>query len=168
MTKLDLNKLADDVVRRSGPKYYDQPIPSKIDNELLVILQNKWQNAKVCYCLTGRACSFLKLFAQRIASLCVRNHDEEMLGIGIFAIAQSLSALEDFRDAIVALGLLYNSAIKLNVNPEDSFKKVWQVVPESEEFLRKFLSRDADNKSLEAMLYKESSDENGFLYVSTW
>jgi hypothetical protein len=161
----ELSKLALD------SEYYKQPIDSDIDRKFREIFSNmvSLKHAdlgQVVKKVTGDNARVLGLFAERMASLAVRQNSIGPVRDGLFALI-IYSRSEDPRDVLLVLSLLHDAAIKTTGAAERVFSDVSSVVGGSD-LLKDFLSRSEEDKSIDAMGYEESKDEEGFLYIRTW
>ncbi len=151
--------------------YFKQPLNSEIDQKLkkeisaLRLITKKELDLlfKKISCNESR---ILGLFAERMASIAVRNHDITLVKYGLYALL-IYSQTEDPRDVILVLSLLYDAADKISEHAKETFESVISETKE-EKLLRNFLKRNDEDKSIESMGYKESKDKDGFLYVRTW
>lgn len=110
----------------------------------------------------------LLAYAERMASLAVREANGEILSKGMTALAIA-SRLVYIKEALPILSLMYNSAIKIGVDPTQLFSAL--ALNESDElkpFVEYFPYRSVEDRSIQAMGYVEGEDEGGFLYVRTW
>ncbi len=161
-----------DIVKKSRElAYYKQSIPSEIDNEIIKLLMELIQHdqeslMKIVNEIIMQNTQILGLFAERMASLAVRESNSTHITLGLIALIIYLHTA-DTRDAILVLSLLYDAAIRIKVDPCEIFKKVELIVGDSD-FLNDFLNRNEESKSIEVMGYIESTNEDGFVYKRTW
>lgn len=109
----------------------------------------------------------LVVYAQRMAVLTVRERDVRHLRSGLRAACLA-SAVDDRRDVIVVLGLLWRSAELLDRAPGDEFIAVADAAGQYGEALRSFAARRPEHRSLAAMKYAERGVGDHFEYVSEW
>lgn len=151
--------------------YYQQPIPSELDKGISNILVNLSTNETVgLELIVGGVASdearILGLFAERMASLAVRGNSIEPVKQGLLALLL-YARTEDPRDVLLILSLLHDAVIKTSGTPKSVFAEVSSIIGDAG-FLNDFLNRSDDDKSIDAMGYKESKSKDGFLYVRTW
>jgi hypothetical protein len=151
--------------------YYKQPIPSEIDKKITEVLASlgscdeKQFNAIVDR-VVGDNSRVLGLYAERMASLAVREKNPERVKQGLLGLL-IYSRTEDPRDVLLVLTLLHDAVVKLGKNPKEVFGEMSAVVG-STSLLNDFLTRDEEDKSIDAMGYEESTCDEGFLYKRTW
>jgi hypothetical protein len=153
--------------------YGNLPIPCAIDDEVhalvahLVALDPAGRRDLLSR-MTQRHGYALLAFAERMAALAVREVRPELVDIGLSAAAISAD-LVDFRDALMVLSLLYRSAEKLGLDPSAAFAKVESFGNQYfDECIRRFPHRAEADRSIQAMGYVESEDQEGFRYQKTW
>lgn len=106
----------------------------------------------------------LGAYSERMASLAVRKHDEELIFLGLLALSVDGWRWE-WRDNIIILALHYDACKRIGVNPDVMFKKAAALLPPAAaKELAAFSTRTEHNKSLEAMRYVAGSDADGFRY----
>ncbi len=96
----------------------------------------------------------------------VRERDPDKIFLGIVALAlENLSF--DFRDTMIALAVLYHSALKLNLNPDEILGRALTIcTPKMGKFLSEFFGRTESQKSLDNFLVEEIEGPLGFDYRS--
>ena len=151
--------------------YYQKPIPCEIDDEIsdiFVDLSAHDQNniELIADSVSGDTGHVLGLYAERMASLAVRENSIEHVKHGLIALLIYEKA-HDSRDALLVLSLLHDAAVKVGNLPKAIFNEIDALFGESS-FLSDFLGRSAEDKSIDSMGYEESKNEEGFLYVRTW
>ncbi len=151
--------------------YYKQTIPSEIDEGIGKILLSlssirPSEVGLMSDSITGDNARVLGLYAERMASLAVRENSVKKVKLGLIALLINAQT-EDSRDALLVLSLLYDAASKTSDNPKQVFSEAASVIG-GEKFLNDFLMRSDEDKSIEAMGYQESSNEEGFLYIRDW
>jgi len=151
--------------------YYKHPIPSEIDEKLNEIIAGfekyeSYQLDLIADEVTGDNARVLGLFAERMASLAVREKNIDRVKQGLLGLL-IYSHTVDHRDVLLVLSLLYDAIIKTGYNPKDIFEEMGSIIGRSD-ILKDFLSRNEEDKSIGAMGYEESNNEEGFLYRRTW
>jgi len=107
-------------------------------------------------------------YSERMASLAVRKHDQELIILGLLALGVD-GWRDDWRDNAAIITLHYDAVKKLGASPESTFEKAAILLPaKSANALRSFLRRSAEDKKLEAMGYVAGTDADGFRYKRTW
>ena len=162
---LELLKLA------LSSQYYKQPISSEIDEKISSVIADlisldTWQLESIMENVSGDNARVLGLYAERMASLAVRKNSIEPVKNGLVALL-IYAQTEDPRDVLLVLSLLHDAAIKTAGTAGRVFDEVGSVIGGAE-LLNGFLNRSDEDKSIDAMGYKESNNEEGFLYVRTW
>ncbi len=128
----------------------------------------------------------LTAFAERMASLSVRTGSLTVLREGLSAAQLALALVDDYRDTLPVLSLLYRAAEILGARPKAEFRAVAALagpvrgrLRRLEEMLRRsgrlddsplmaFLDRNAEDRSIAAMAFIEAQDEEGFRFQRTW
>lgn len=151
--------------------YYQLPISCELDNEISDILVNlsmydQKEMELIADSISGDDARVLGLFAERMASLAVRQKSIEPIKCGLFALL-IYARTEDPRDVLLVLSLLHDAVEKVGDIPNTIFNEAGALFRGSP-LLSDFLNRSEEDKSIDAMGYKESNNEDGFLYVRTW
>jgi hypothetical protein len=151
--------------------YYQQAIPSEIDEVISNMLtslstSDQAELKLIADGVDGDEARVLGLFAERMASLAVRENSIEPVKQGLLALLL-YARTEDPRDVLLVLSLLHDAVIKTFGTPKSVFAEASCVVGDTG-LLSDFLNRSNEDKSIDAMGYKESKNEEGFLYVRTW
>jgi len=153
-----------------GSNYYKQPIPSEVDIKICKFLENAASTVeKYNFLIKNRDIlnnsGLFVVFAERMATLSVRNHSIEDVHIGIIALLiYSINA--DFRDVHLVLSILHDAVLRVGCSPDKEFEKIYGF--DSAGFLQNFLRRNDKDKSISAMGYISLIDEDGFRYKRTW
>ncbi len=152
-------------------EYYQQPIPSEVDegiNNILASLSTSDLAGRelIADGVAGDEARVLGLFAERMASLAVRENSIEPVKQGLLALLL-YARTEDPRDVLLVLSLLHDAVIKTSGTPKSIFAEASSIIGDAG-YLNDFLNRSNEDKSIDAMGYKESKNEEGFLYVRTW
>jgi hypothetical protein len=159
--------------RNDQPKYPWRPLPCVLDSLVgdfvRVFMQasepERWRLSAAVPPEDG---AFLTCFAERMASLGVRERSRARLLEGLVALVIE-GYKDDFRSNMVCLAPLYDAALKIGVDAQVLFE-------EAAGYLRnapyrdivEFPRRKPENRSLEAMGYEDSNDAAGFKYNRTW
>src|SRR5262245_44783288 len=111
----------------------------------------------------------LLAYSERMASLAVRERSQELIVLGLIALAVAGCEVGDWRDSIVVIAPNYDAALRLKADPGVLFEKAAALLPDdSAEELRAYLRRPAHDKTLEVMGYVPDADAGGFRYRRTW
>ena len=111
----------------------------------------------------------LSVFAERMASLAVRNMSLKTLREGLFAEQLALAVVGDYRDSLPVLSLLFRAAEMLGAEPAVEFVAAAALAsPPNNLPLLDFLARDEEDRSLASMGYIEDQDNEGFRFERTW
>lgn len=151
--------------------YYKEAIPSEIDKEVGKIMADlsvctQSELRLISESFKGDEARVFGLFAERMASLAVRENKIEPVKLGLLALL-IYARTEDPRDVLLVLSLLHDAVLKTSGNPTKVFAEASSLVGGAE-FLNDFLNRSDEDKSIDAMGYEYSKNEEGFLYVRTW
>jgi hypothetical protein len=161
--------LASDVPHGYGPR----PIPDPIDDLVsdLLTFYSRCSDDEASE-MTGRLkqhhAFVLTGFAERMASVAVRDRNETVLEKGINALAIA-SELTSVKDSLLLLPLFADACCRLELDCQGLFDKLAEKgSPTFRRELQGFLSRSERDRSLAAMGYEASKDEDGFRYRRTW
>ncbi len=152
-------------------QYYMQPISSEMDEKLSLYIVKLMSLDRDDLCsiignLSRDDARVLGLYAERMATLAVRSNSVEPIKNALVALL-IYAKTQDSRDVLLVLSLLYDAAVKTAGTANNVFNEVASFMGDVE-LLNGFLCRSDEDKSIEAMGYKESKNEDGFLYVRTW
>ncbi len=151
--------------------YYQQSIPGKFDEEISDIIadlsgRDNKEVEIIANSISGDHGRVLGLFSERMASLAIRQNSIDPVKRGLFALL-IYARTEDPRDVLLVLSLLHDAILKVGQNPKVVFNEANTYLNASS-LLNDFLKRSEEDKSIDAMGYKESSNDEGFLYARTW
>ena len=155
------------------PLYSFRPIPCEIDRiagEFVRMFMQapSAERRQISAAVPAGEGAFLIHFAQRMAALGVREQSRERILEGLVALIIE-DYKEDFRDNIIRLGPLYDAALKIAVDPQALFNEAAAYLNNAPaRDILEFPLREPDDRSLDAMGFKESSDADGFKYERTW
>ncbi len=88
-----------------------------------------------------------------IAALAVRSNSKDLLVLGLNTLFSS-NAIDDYRDIVSALVLYYDASKRLNLDPDEFFLQFAKMNPLTQEYLRGFVERTPELKTLEIGGYK--------------
>jgi catechol 2,3-dioxygenase-like lactoylglutathione lyase family enzyme len=159
---------------RSNHGYVDVSIPSARDVEIAAYLDQTTQHGSAA-CdqaatqigppYTG---TFLA-YAERMASLAVRDQNPQNALHGVLAIALTWRSCADVRPAVPILGLLYDAAKRAGANPDDLFNAAAAASPaDVAPVLRDFLTRGDLDQIADEMGFAVGADRDGFRYRRLW
>lgn len=107
-------------------------------------------------------------FSERMACLAIREKLEKHIFEGLIAHAIENGKF-DWRENILVLSLLYHSAVKIGTDPTLLFNRAAAFAEgEIKKIIQNFPNRVPEDRSIEAMGYVESENEQGFCYKRTW
>lgn len=125
--------------------------------------------ADVKNALEPRHGEVLSAFAERMASFGVRTGSMDPLQHGLVAVQLAFAVIGDHRDSQPVLSLLFRACELLSVDPAAEFAAAAAVADSSDSLpVRDFLTREANERSITAMGYVESQDDEGFRFERTW
>jgi hypothetical protein len=110
----------------------------------------------------------LSAFAERAASLAVRQQDERELRAGLYAAALALALTTDAREVLPSVALLYRAATMIGRDPDREFAAVSDWIGDHAPGLIEFTRRAPADRTIEAMGFEEGVDENGFRFLCPW
>lgn len=151
-------------------EYWDQPIPSELDNEICRLIDFFIQTEDagrelISLQVTAEHSQKLFAFSERMASLGVREQSSHRLLQGLLVLA-----IEDFkfdwRENLSRFSLFYDASEKIGIPPASLFAEAASYASqEVAAELNEFPKRAPDMKSLGAMGYKTISSADGFRYA---
>jgi hypothetical protein len=103
-------------------------------------------------------------YSQRMAELAVRTREPSHLRNSILAIGLAAKKSRGPRDEMMVAALSWRSAQILGLDPSVEFHAVAEAALPATEFLLRWAAWPPENQTIEVMLYRESSDEDGFRY----
>ncbi len=119
---------------------------------------------------SDRGASVLRVYAERMSSLAVRREDPAVLVRAVVALVAGGLARGD-REAIMVMALIEHSARLLHEDLAEIFKPAASAInalsaggPEN---LAAWLARAPEDRTLAAMGFEESADQDGFRYRYT-
>jgi hypothetical protein len=150
--------------------YFYEPIPISLDDTLRQLVQafaasDDVSRKKVIRQFTPRYRQLFGSFGVRSASVAVRSHRSEPLIEGLLALDLGWPT-PDVREQIRDLAPMYHAALKLGIDPVMTFRAAEAIARDDAyaDFLENFLSRPEEDKSLEALGYREFSAPDGFRF----
>ncbi|MFB9831703.1 hypothetical protein [Actinoallomurus acaciae] len=157
---------------RVDPKerYIDSPYHSERDRVIGAIcrsLNHEDDYGQVHLMLGALSETLLTAYCQRMAVLAVREREPRWLVLGLRAAALA-SRIDDIRNVIIVLSLLWHSAQLIDQSAMSMFSGVADGAGRFGEALNSFAARDEKDKSLSAMMYSVRGDGAEFDYVCDW
>jgi hypothetical protein len=115
--------------------------------------------------LSRQQSSVLQTFAERMASLAVRDRNPELLLLGVLALGIE-GGNSDWRENYLLVPLYYDAAQRIGANPTPIFENVAHLVGGTfAGYLRMFIQ---DPKPIGVMGYQIGPSSDGFRYERTW
>ncbi len=110
----------------------------------------------------------LRAYAERMASLAVRQGEPLQLLRGLVALVVG-GLYRNELEALMVMSLVDNSAHRLGLETAELFGQASRVVGHpGSVYLMHWLTRSAEDRSIKAMGFVESSDGDGFRYKLDW
>lgn len=151
-------------------RYGRLPIPQLYDNELMIAIKNytlalREDQRAISDALSIEDMRTLRVFAERMAVLAVRDKSVEALRTGILSIVVEDFRF-DYREDYLILSLLYRSSEILNCS---FVSLVNQCAPHASSIAQKYLLQFAMRPTpIGEMGYIEVGVDNEFIYKRTW
>ena len=161
-----LKKLASEYTHGYG----SSPLPCQIDEEVesLVDVVTGDDEARTLLEMNETHGFVLLAYAERMASLAVRENSVDILSKGMAALGIA-SRLIYVKESLPVLALIHDSASKLGVDPPELFSTLpLHEGDELKAYVDSFLNRSGEDRSIQAMGYVEGEDEGGFRYSRPW
>jgi hypothetical protein len=166
-----VKKLTDYSSLRSRPGYGLEALPNAVDvqiRDLLRGVSNAEEFERIAIEIPSESWNMLSVFAQRAASLAVRNRSVTDLRAGLVAVQLALVLTDDYREVLPAVSLLYRAAQLIDVDPAPEFHAVGALAGNPPgNHLTQYLERDIEIKRIERMGFVEGADDSGFKFVYT-
>ena len=118
--------------------------------------------------MVDRNISFLFHLYGKIAAIqAVSEANTEKVRLGLAALAIE-NGVFDWRDSLFVLVLLYNSARKIGMNPEQEVRLTTELAsPQGAKFFTDFLARAPEDRTIAKFGFKEGTDSDGhFTYLA--
>ena len=154
--------------------YGPRPIPHELDDRIRTLIHSYMESDEVeqslLSCLQPIAASVFLLFAERQASLAVRNEKMEILPSAVVSIGLAAAISNDEREGMLVMPLPWHAAQRLGVHQKHLYSSAASKVPEvGARALLSFIARRPEDQSLECMGYVEGAEPGGgFRYRRTW
>ena len=157
----------------NGPFIWEEPLPNELDKGLIDLIRD-YINADnerrtfIDNSFNESHSSVFHLFSKQMAELSVRNKNKEYILFGLISLIIE-GWKDDFRVNNSMMILLYNSAIKIGVDPNVIFKDATKLAVGSiKDKMINFLKKPDQKKALNSAMYIESEGEHGFIYKRNW
>jgi hypothetical protein len=158
-----------DAFRGYGPSR----LPSRLDKEVSVYVDDLRRGGprrivEATERASERGRRVLRAYAERMASLAVREVDPDLLVRALIALTIGGLAQNE-RESMMVMSLIENSAKRLELDLESLFEQVSSMVGhQGTAAFAIWLRRSQHDRSLSAMKFVESADEGGFRYKLEW
>jgi hypothetical protein len=164
-------KSASDVFKAlSASEYRREELPCPIDERLEQICvtfmeASPNQRRSIPALLDEQVCTALFFFAERMAMLSVRRQSYPVLLNALIALV-IIGPRTDERELLMVLSLIYRSAIKLQVEPEQLFSVAVHYASDqaTKTVILSYLDRNPEDRSIAAMGYRELEGPSGLVY----
>ncbi len=150
--------------------YAALPLPSSRDSQIAELIR-RWlemdggERQRSAALVEPQHHPTLLTFAERMASLAVRNRDPDLVKLGLIAAGLDEAAGEK-RDSVAVLGLLFRASQKTEMNVSSRFIRVARLLPpKAARSLLIFSRRPPHERAIEAMGYSEGMDKGGFRFT---
>ncbi len=153
--------------------YWSSDLPNPADDQIAKICQDvvhleQEQRTYFASLLDDSARTNLSSFAFRMSMVSVRQQDVHKLQLGLIALV-SMNQFTDRHEFFGTLAVLHCSANKLDTNPENVFQFAAEhaVNADMADRLLDFQKRSPAEKSLQAMLLRETYSPHGIVFWNT-
>ena len=154
----------------NSPNLRDQSIPQALDGKTTELLRTwmSWdeqRRAAAARQISKEQFWPLIRYAERMASLAVRDNHEELVVLGLVALVLAYPH-GDYRDGMLRLAPLYDAANRLTGSPKATFEITARLFEPSlaEQVIGHWLKRTPHEQSLQAMGFVARLDTDGFRY----
>jgi hypothetical protein len=114
---------------------------------------------------TPELAPLLGWYARKLAGKAVREHSRVDLRRGLIALAISAGS-SDSRDILAPLGLLYNSTVRLHIDPFSLFQEILDLSGNrARRLFEGFLHRSPRDRSIGIFGFSEGEGPLGFDYI---
>jgi hypothetical protein len=166
-------QLEHDVANGRYHRYLARPIPDALDQTPRHLCHTYLQSAEteraLLQCADPHLASVLQAYAERLASLAVRQRQPTLVEASVVALGLSMVMGDDAREWLLVLPLPWHAAELLDQPPKNLFTLVAANLPEpARTALHQFVQRAPEDRTLAAMGYQEGRDEEGFRYQRSW
>lgn len=161
--KLDQIGLFDYFKKRSMPEFAEPYITEIV--EIYVSAPNT-DRERLLKMISGKnkAGMVFGWYARKLAARAVRYESQRDLRNGLIAIVIACEVTGS-RDLLSPLCLLYDAALRLQVDPQVLFGTTCEGSPPVERWLAEFLARTPEQRSIKAFGFSEGVGPHGFDYL---
>jgi hypothetical protein len=150
--------------------YFWEPIPISLDAVLQRFVRefmtaDDVNRVEILQHLTPRYRQLLCSFGTRSATLGARHQNPDLVTEGLIALRLGWPQ-DDMRDQIRDLAPMYHATVRTGADPAEIFRRAAGVARDNDfsSFLEDFLSRPDDEKSLEALGFREVNHADGLRF----
>lgn len=169
----DVSPLLHDLESKSANGYGLTRIPSQIDADVTFLINyliraSESECAMAISQMTEVHGFVFIAYAERMAAMIVRKVDVAVASNCLAALLVA-SNLVYIKEVLPVVSLVYHSITLIDRDPSEWFDCKYHFGNENFAiFVSRFPSRSLEDRSIQAMCYIESSDEDGFRYQRTW
>ena len=149
--------------------YGHEILPCSLDmqiQEIMAGIANGEEFARVRSALPRNAGEVLDTFAERMASLAVRNGSLRDLRDGLLAVQLALMLTDDHREVLPAVSLLQRASDLIGADTSREFRETAERAGDPpDNHLTRFLERSSEKKRIERMGFTEGTDDSGFRFL---
>jgi hypothetical protein len=157
--------MENNLIELSGRDYTAKPLPSTTDNRVRAFVASEFAAGKRTE-LTREAEWSLIIFANRMASLAVREHSEIHIKDGLSALSL-VGRHVDLRDAIIFLSVFYDAALRIGADADAIFRSFAGTEGPMIRYITAFPDRKTADKAIAAMGFS-AIEEPEFTYRKNW
>lgn len=150
--------------------YYKSKLPNGKDDEITKLVEvykaaRPEDRLTIANGLTGQQANWLDTYGFRMSMLSVRQGSADLLKSGLIALLMTMK-IKDWRESIMSTSVLYRAAELLHVG-DAAIRDAAKYAPDAEtnERLLDYLKRTDDDKTVEAMGFRELTGKNGLIFV---
>ena len=153
--------------------YGPSPLPSTLDQDVAAFVDGLRSGGPPVAALaiakaTEAGRGVLRAYAERMASLAVRQRDAKLLERAIVAVVVG-GLSENDHEALLVMPVIEDSAKRIGVQPPILFEGAAEIVghPATTNLVL-WLMRKPEDRELSCMGYAVGEDGDGFRYIRTW
>ena len=150
--------------------YYKSRLPGPKDDEIAKVVEaykaaSAGDRLAIADGLTGSQVNWLGTYAFRMSMLSVRKESPALLQTGIIALLMTMK-VKDWRESIMSTSVLYRASELLHLGGA-AFRDAAAYAPDeaAADLLLDYLKRTDDDKTVEAMGFRELTGKNGLIFV---
>jgi hypothetical protein len=151
----------------AGAMYLLKPVPHPLDSSLTSLCKryakrNNDQRTAMRASISMEEFYTLLAFAQRAAVFAVRQRSADWVRAGLTAVTMIEAERVDWRDILVALGLLYHAATRVQLDADQVFRDVSTLAERgTAKLVSGFSKRSRTDKQLRAWGFEEIETDEG-------